>query len=200
MAVGDIYVVKMFQEQFLESILNVFYYRQLTQIASENANGLFEGFDAAILANWAGCVIASISVINLEIFQPLVPTDFIDGVPTNNVGLRPDISLDRLPTFIAFSYKSNRFGAGSRASFKRFAGLEEADINANSMSPAFLALAPVIALQAALGNAVASVAGSTYVPIQVKSGWKVGFAPVENFILTTWAVPTLSSQVSRKPS
>jgi hypothetical protein len=200
MSVGDIYVVKQHSTMFVESMLNVYFFRQQSQVGGEGAEGLFEGVDAAIMANWIDCVHTQITTTNLEIFAILNPTDFFDATPDNSVGTRTVANIDREPSWVAFSFKSNRAGAGSRSSFKRYAGLQNADISGQLLDTTFVELAAVEALQAALGNAVASVAGSTFVPIQVASGWKVDVSVTENFLLTDWQSATLTSQVSRKPT
>ena len=201
MASGDVYVVKMFQSYFVTDILNVFFYRQGFDAspAVSDSQGLFEAFDEEVLLEWSGMVSTSISIFNMEVVNILTPTDSFFGTPINNVGLRAIGDNLRAPSWVAASFKSNRAGAGSRSSFKRFAGIGELDIDDNSISPAFVAIPAVQNLKQVMGDFIDATGGSAYDPVQVKSGWRLGFAPVINFDLNTWADPTLTSQVSRKP-
>lgn len=198
MAVNDIYVVKQFQNMFNVAILNVYFYRQLSVVAAEGSAGLFEGFDDGLLSQWVGTVHDQMSTLNVEVFAIATPEDFTSGVPTNSVGTRAIENVDRQPPWSAFSFKSNRSGAGSRSSFKRYAGLQDEDISGLVLTDSFLQNQSVIGLGDELGDEQVSGAGSTYIPIQVKSGWVVGVAPIENFTLTNWQAPTATTQVSRK--
>ena len=104
-------------------------------------------------------------------------------------------------TWVAFEYTSNRDGAGSRRSHKRFAGLAEADTDNNALSASFLAITEVTNLRNAMAQTIddGQTVPTAFVPVQVKAGWKAGFAPTVNFEITSWQDPRLSSQVSRKP-
>lgn len=199
MAVGDVYAVKMHTEFLLQAMLNVFYYRTQVQVAAEGATELFAEFDADVLSDWDGTVIDGVTLPLLEVFKIADPFDFFSAVPVNNQGLRADIATERLPSWVTFSYKSNRAGPGSRSSYKRFTGMTEDDQQANVLSPAFLALAPVLALQSSLAADLTSPAGSIWEPVQVAGGWVLGSLPTVNFAIDNWLIPTLSSQTSRKP-
>jgi len=201
MATGDIYAVLMKQVYFTVDILNVWFYRQSFDAspALSDAEGLFDAFDTDILANWDGMVNASISIPELEVFRIADPSDNFIGTPTNNVGTRPATDNLRAPSWVAAGFKSNRVGTGTRSSFKRFAGLMESDIDDNVISPTFIAIAAVQALKTAMSVFVSATGGSTYLPIQVKSGWILGLPPTENFVISNWLDPKLTSQVSRKP-
>lgn len=198
MPVNTIYVAKLFGEMLGVDTLNVFFYRQLTDAGGDGADGLHQGINTAVLASLVDCVYTGMNYPNLECFSIVVGSDYFSAQPSNNVGTRTIPNAERQAPWAAFSYKSNRAGAGSRSSYKRFSGLGEADTEGGGLSSAFKALVPVTDLQAALGNIVISTAGSNYVPIQVKSNWKVGFAPTENFILTDFQAAFYTSQVSRK--
>lgn len=201
MAVGDIYVIKMKQVYFTEVILNVFFYRQNSIVVPglTDADGLFEAFNRLVLAQWDDMVNTSISITELEVFSIEFPVDNFVGTPGNDVGKRVIADNLRAPSWIAAGFKSNRAGPGTRSSFKRFAGLGEVDIDDNSISPAFIALAGTQGMVTLMGIPIATTGGSEYTPVQVKSGWVLGVAPTENFVLTSWIDPKLTSQVSRKP-
>ncbi len=201
MAIGDIYCLKMFQQYFTQECLNIFTYRQ-TGVAIpglSDAAGLFEAFDDAVLAEWIFMVNTSITIPTMEVFQIADPSDNHIATPTNNTGTRAIGDNLRAPSWIAAGFKSNRVGTGSRSSFKRFAGLGEVDIDDNTISPAFVALGPVQNMKVEMATEIAAAGGSTYLPVQLKSGWVLGFPPVENFVITSWVDPTLPSQVSTKP-
>lgn len=199
MAVGDIYVLKMNQELFTQAMLNVFYYEQTTKLGSDDAANLNEAFNAFILQEWQGCVGNGVTIPFIEAFAIANPSDFNQVTPAINTGLRTAPSDQRSPGWIAFSYRSNRNGAGTRSSYKRFGGIFDTDMNANVLDSLFLAIPSVGALQISLGNPVTSIAGDVYKPVQVKSGWQLGFPPIKNFDITSWFTASLSSQVSRKP-
>lgn len=199
MAVGDVYLLKMFQDFFSVKCLNVFAYQQQNAAAETDALGCFTAFDQSILINWKSSVVSQVTIPNVEVFQIASPSDFKDGAPVNNAGTRAAVLADLMPAFVAASYRSNRNGAGSRRTYKRFTGLKDVDVDNNALSVAFLALPGVIALLAALPLPIANATGSTYVPVQLKSDWVLGAAPTINFPITSYSQPTLSSQVSRKP-
>lgn len=200
MSLGDIYCVKVFQTLYSQDVLNVFFYEQSSTGTPDDAEGLFEAFDAEVLSDFVGCVSDQLDIIRMEVFRPSTPTDFFDGAPSNNKGLRSAPGGDRSPSYLSFGFRSNRAGPGTRASFKRFAGLIESDMDANSLSATFLALAPVIALQGVMGDEIDDgVTGPSYIPIQVKHPVPLGFLPIKNYDITSWSLPFLTSQVSRKP-
>lgn len=200
MAIGSIYCVKMFQTLFSQQVLNVFFYRQTIPGTPEDAEGLFLAFDEDVLSDFVGTVINQLDIIRLEVFDPEVPSDFFDGVPVNNQGTRSFVAGQRSPSYTCFGFRSNRAGPGSRASFKRFSGLQEADIDANSLQPSFTGLAAVVALQDALAVSITDgFTGGVYQPVQVKHPVPLGLPVVENFEITSWSVPFATSQVSRKP-
>lgn len=199
MAVNDTYVLKMKQSMFTQSILNVFYYTQVVATADPKTPSelLFDAFDASVLSVWKTAFITSISIEEVEVINIATPADTFAATPTNNTGSRAIGDNLRAPTWIAAGFKSNRAGAGTRAAFKRFAGLGEVDIDDNSISPAFVTLAA--GLQAAMADLLGTVGVNMFQPVQVQSGWLLGFAPVVNFNITSWNDPKLTSQVSRKP-
>ncbi len=200
MAVGDVYCLKMFQTLYLQNVLNVFFYRQTLPGTPDDAEGLFRAFDEDVLSDFVNCVLNQLDIIRLEVFDPSNPTDFFDGSPVNNVGTRVAAAGNRSPSYLSFGFRSNRAGPGTRASFKRFAGLQELDIDANSLQPSFTTLPAVIDLTAALGVAITQGgAGAVYQPVQVKHPVPLGIPVIENFEITSWSVPFATSQVSRKP-
>jgi len=200
MAFNEVYQVKMKQTYFTQDLLNVFYYRQNAAgpAVPSYAEQLFDAFDANVLSVWTTAINTSLSVTTVEVINLPSPSDTYEGTPTNNQGARAIADNLRAPSFICASFKSARAGAGSRASFKRFAGLAEVDIDDNSISPAFVTLAA--GLRSAMGQILTSAQGSSFTPVQVTSATvKVGFSPVVNYTIQNWFDPTLSTQVSRKP-
>lgn len=200
MAIGDIYQLKMKQLYFTQDILNVFYYRQTVEgtPTPSFSTQLFQGFDLNVLSVWQGAFSTSITIPEVEVINLPTPSDSFLGTPANNVGTRAIGDNLRAPSWIAAGFKSNRAGAGTRSSFKRFAGLAEIDIDDNVISPAFITLAA--GLQAAMGDIIPTPQASVFEPVQVKSATViVGFQPVFNFVITDWLAAVLTSQVSRKP-
>ena len=195
---GEVYVLKAFQSLGGINILNVYYYRLVSGSAPDPAEELFTAFDGGLLDEFIDCVSENLSINNVEIFEIATPTEFFSAEPTNNQGTRTDTVANRMPTFNAFSYKTNRAGAGTRSSYKRYCGLLEEDVGGNALSASFKALAAVVALQSAIGDNLISSGGNEYEPVQVKSGWSIGVTPVVNFVIEQVQPATLSSQVSRK--
>ncbi len=195
---ADVYVVKMFQKLSGINILNVFFYRKIAGSDPDTAEALHQTFDDDVLASFIDCVSDALSINNLEIFQIDTPTQFFDGQPLNNSGTRTDTVTNRMPTANAFSFKTNRAGAGTRSSYKRFAGLLEEDVGGQALSSAFLALTALDDLQTALGANLTSTSANEYEPVQVKGTWAIGIAPTVNFVIDSVLGATLSTQVSRK--
>ncbi len=180
-------------------MLNVFFYRQTVTGALSGALGLFNAFQQDLLGHWAGTVVDNVNITEMEVFSIEFPTDFWAAIPPTSQGLRVIATASRVPTWLAYSMRSNRAGAGSRRSYKRFGGIGETDVVENSLASTFLALAAVVNFQAALSLPITEAAGATYEMVQVKSGWTLGFAPTVNFTILNFDPPVLSSQVSRKP-
>lgn len=199
MGLGTFYCLKMFGTLYAQNTLNVFFYEQASSGTPSDAEGLFEAFDEDVLNHWTGSVLNQTDIIRVEVFAPSDPSDFFDGVPVNNQGLRAAPAGERSPSYAAFGFRSNRAGPGTRASYKRFCGLAEEDMDANSLQPSFTGLAAVVALQAALGTVISQApTGALYKPIQVQHPVPLGFPPVKNFDITTWGTAYLTSQVSRR--
>ena len=199
MAVDDVYVIKMKQIANAQEMLNQFFYAVSVDEGSDGAKELFDEFNTDILADWVDCVQDDQKVTSLEVFNIGVPTKFWEALPTNNTGTRAATNATRVPTWTSFGYRSNRNGAGTRRSYKRFAGLLEVDIDYNTLSAAFLAIPEVDALRNTLGTKLVGVSGGEFLPVQISAGWVPGVTPVINFGLTSWQDPVLTSQVSRKP-
>lgn len=199
MAVDDVYVIKMKQIANQQEMLNQFFYVVSVDEGSDGAKELFDEFNTDILADWKNCVQDDQKITAVEVFNIGVPTKFWEALPSNNTGTRAATNTTRVPTWTAFSYRSNRNGAGTRRSYKRFAGLLEVDIDYNVLSSAFLAITDVEDLRNMLGTKLTGVSGGEFLPTQISAGWVPGITPLINFNLTSWIAPVLTSQVSRKP-
>ncbi len=199
MAVNDIYVVKQFGQYLGQQCLNTYFYRQVTVLGDTDAFGLWEAMDSAILSELVGCVVTGYTVDQVEVYQILSPTDYYTGTPSNSVGLRSAVASSLAPSSQAFSYRSNRAGAGTRRSYKRYSGMVDTDADGNGLAVAFTSLAPVTNLQAALGAVISAGAQSTYEPVQVAASWVAGLLVTVNFTIASWDAATLTTQTSRKP-
>lgn len=197
--IGDVYVIKMFGTLLAEQTLNQFFYRQKTGVDADHAFDIFGDFDDEILAPFVNCIHDDYDLNQLEVYNTRQPTMYWSGTPTNNQGTRTWTGDQRAPSFCVFSYKSNRSGAGSRSSYKRFSGLLDADFSGNGLTSTFSALQAVIDLRDALNGIFVATDGSQYEPVQVKAGWTIAIPPIVNFVLNSWSSATFSSQVSRKP-
>ena len=199
MAVGDIYCIKMFQTYLSQNALNVWFYEQVTTGVLDEAEALFKAFDTDVLLHWIDTVTNQVDLIRLEVFNPAAPADFFDGAPVHNQGTRVAPAGQRSPSYAAFGFRSNRAGPGTRASFKRFTGLMEPDIDANSLQPAFtglLAISNLITVMAQVSEE--SGVDASFKPVQVKHPVPLFVPVVKNFEIINWSVPFLTSQVSRK--
>jgi len=198
MSVNDVYVVKMKQVSSGQAILNQFFYKQTVVGDADGAAELFTEFDDSILSLFVDCVQDDLKTTALEVFNIQFPTEFREALPNFNTGTRGATAATRMPTYVSFSYSSNRNGAGTRRSFKRFAGLLDADVDTNNLSSSFLAIPEVDTLRNVLGLELTGLGGGKWLPVQVAAGWIAGFAPTLHFTLGSWIGPVLTSQVSRK--
>lgn len=199
MTIGEHYSLKVFGDYLGEAFLNTFTYRQTAGANPNEAAELAQQFDASLMFDLTGCVGDQVNFNRIECFSIETPTDYADITPVNNVGLRAIGTALRTPSWMAFGFRSNRAGAGSRSSYKRFCGLGETDVEQNVLAAAFLALPSVPLLQSALYQTMIFGGVNTWVPVQLKAGWLIGFPPVENFAISAYALAYLTSQVSRRP-
>lgn len=199
MPIGTIYQVKQFGTLYSQNTLNVWFYEMTADGAPDDAEGLFDAFDQDILVHMVGTVLDQYDILRVEVFAPAVPTDFFDDVPVNNQGTRSTITNERSPSYSAYGLRSNRAGPGTRSSYKRFSGLQEADMDANSLKGTFTGLQAVLDLAQAMGTTInASGGGAVYKPVQVKHPIVLDVAPVKNFDIDNWGTAYLTSQVSRR--
>lgn len=199
MTIGEHYSVKLFGDYLGEAFLNTFAYRQTAGIATNSAQQLSTQFDSSVLFDLADSVGDQTNYTRLEVFAIETPSDYSDVVPANSTGTRVFSGGTLSPSWVAFGFRSNRAGAGTRASYKRFCGLGEVDVTENSLASTFISRASVIALRAALSQTLAFVGGNTWVPVQLLSGWTPGSSPTENFGIIDYGIAYLTSQVSRRP-
>lgn len=194
MSIGDCYAVKLFQDFDGQQLLNVWTYEQVAG-GSNQADALRDAFESTVLAEIAALQVTTIDYTNLEVFNIEFGSDYADGAPTPGSGLRTADTL--LPKFVALGMRSNRDGYGSRRSFKRFGGFNEADtLSATTWQSSIMGLADTLAA-AMQGNL--SDGTNTFKPIQLLSGWSPGSVPNKNFDITSWtAVNRITSQVSRR--
>lgn len=199
MAVGEFYVVKQFTTYLGQNMLNQYFYEQVGESGETDAKGLWLAFDDDIMSTWSGTIGTGVDCPNVEVFQIAEGSDFHSEQPTNNQGTRVIVGAATLPSSVAFSYRSNRAGAGTRRSRKRFSGMDETDITGNALTALFLAITAVGDMATKLGAVIQQGANSNYKPIQIAAGWAVGFPPTKNFDVPTWDTAVLSTQNSRKP-
>lgn len=199
MTIGEHFSVKQFGSYLGEQFLNTWAYRQTSGAAINAAAILLSAFEATVITHLPDATSTTTLFDRVECFAIENPTDYIDKVPNKTAGVRVIGTIAQSPSWVAFGYRSNRAGAGSRASYKRFCGIGESDVEQNVLSSTFEALAAVGFLQTALGAALVGGSGDTFVPVQLKAGWSPGLPPVENFVITGYAPAYLTSQVSRRP-
>lgn len=198
MAINEHYSLKLFGTVLGQAFLNTFAYRQFADVGGNYADDLASIFDTFILTHLAGAVGTYVGFDRIEAFSIEDPGDFKDRSPNQATGLRAIATTGQPPSYTAFGTRSNRAGAGSRASYKRFVGMAEDDSDGNTLTATFLALAAVVSLIANLGDPLVHVSGNSWVPVQLKAGWLLGVPPIENFVINAYGIPYLTSQVSRR--
>ncbi len=198
MAVGEHYSLKLFGNLLGQQFLNTFAYRQTSGVQPNEAALLALQFGLDIQFHLAACVGDYCAYTRIEAFSIETPTDYSDDVAPVPFGARIFAVDGQPPAYVAFGFRSNRAGAGSRSSYKRFCGIGDTDMIGNELEASFLALAPLAFLQTNLGDPLAHGSGVTFVPIQLESGWIPGGLPIENFTITSYGDAYLTSQVSRR--
>lgn len=199
MTVGDVYTLRLKSTALGQQCVNVFYYRTTVDAGSASAANLVGVWDGFIQQWIAGSVGDYVTFDEIECFAINNPSDFSSTVPPFPTGGRVIGAASQSPSYVAFGMRSNRAGAGTRSSYKRISGIGEGDAEGNALTALFLTIPSVINLQANLGALLAGASGNFYEPVQVKSGWMLGIAPIVNFVITNWGIPYLTSQVSRRP-
>lgn len=195
MATGDCYAVKLYQEFLSQECLNIWTYEQIAGGANM-AVGLWTNFQILVLPAIAALQSDDVVYTNLEVFNIEFGSDYKDGQPTPAAGERDPLGSNG-SSLLAFGFRSNRDGYGSRRSFKRFTGALEADLAGNvwnSTAQALMAdVADAMELTITYGSA-------QFKPIQLRSGWAPGVTPTKNFDIIDWALmPNVTTQNSRKP-
>lgn len=198
MTVGDHFVVKLFGDLISQEFLNVFTYRQTAGSAPLPADDLGSMIDTSIVARLANCIGTYVGLNRIETFGIENPSDYDDRAPTDINGNRSFATENVPPSYTAFGYRSNRAGAGTRSSYKRFCGLGETDVTGNTLAASFLVLEAAAGLQDILSSALIHASGNVFQPVQLRSGWVLGTPPIENFTILAYGVPYLTSQVSRR--
>lgn len=198
MTVGDVYTLRLKSTALGQECVNVFYYRTTVDAGGASAANLVGIWDDFVQQWVAGSVGDYVAFNEIEAFAINNPVDFVSTIPPFPTGSRAIGVASQSPTYAAFGMRSNRAGAGSRSSYKRISGLGEGDMEGNSLTALFLGIPAVVNLQANMAALLAGAGGNFYEPVQVKSGWTLGVAPIVNFVITNWGIPYLTSQVSRR--
>jgi len=200
MAVGTVYRVVLTSTLFGQVCTNVFHYGQLAGLTA-GAPDLLGGFQTNVLDAIADMLSEEVDFTSLLVVSIGNPTDYAeDTSPTPGEGQRSADSTTTLPSNVCVTFRSNRFGPGSRYSYKRFSGILEPDVDGNNID--FASLTTAAAVATALG-ALISWGTGLYEPIQVRGGMVLGYSPVPADVhgrVDDWEVKTtIGSQNSRKP-
>lgn len=193
MANGDVYQARLITTYLGKQTQNVFYYRQVAQGVGDDANQLWNGFNTNVWADIRAILLDTVTAAICSIICINNPSDYYEATLTNPTGAVTDASS--LPAWFAAGFRSTWFGPGTRRSYKRFAGIGEGLVAQNSYQGGYAtAIADINgALAQTIGNG-----GSLFEPVQVKSGWTLGQAPVVNGIPSGWNFYGWSTQSSRK--
>lgn len=198
MAINEVYLLKVFAQFLGQQVLNTYGYQQTAGGTSNPAASLTSIFDAVVQSIVTGIAPDTMTFSRVEAFSIANPSDYSDRAPAFATGVRAILPANLQPSYVSFGLRSNRAGAGSRASYKRYAGMGDGDMDGNDLTAAFLGIPSVVSLPGILATTLVHATGDTFKPVQIKSGWTLGFAPVVNFLITSWAIPYLTSQVSRR--
>lgn len=186
MALNDIYQLKVNQELQGQSILNVYYYREITAGAG-NAEDVITEFLDIVLDAQIGMQAPQLTVLSIEGINGMNNFDYhietLSLVGTYGAG-------QTLPAHIGVAFRSISRGPGTRYSYKRIAGARTAFLGGNNngrFDTAFLE-SYGNPMGVALGTVLEGADGS-YQPVQITGGFTLGEAPVANHdLMGQWAI------------
>lgn len=196
MAIGDIFEMRLRGNYLGQNTLNVYHYRQTAVGSGGNAGNLIGAFNTIIMPLLADALNEDAHWTDYVAFNIQVPTDYFEFPATITAGDR-EVADDAAPSWVVATVQYNRFGAGSRYSYKRHSGLLLGDVDGNSLTSSFVSL---LTPYAAASDGPISNAGHTFEPVQVKSGYTLGEAPVVNGTIVNYVGIKLGSQDTRKGS
>lgn len=135
---AGLYTVKLFQSYAGADPLNVFWYRHT--LSDNNAAATVRtAFMSDVLPLIAAIQGTTLTYLNLLV-QPIFGTGLeASGVPTPSGGTVVH-TTDAIAAFIAASFRLFRATAETRSGWKRFAGLQEADLAGGDFSVAYQVL------------------------------------------------------------
>lgn len=177
MAVDDIFQLKLKGEYQAESILNVFYYRQINAdiVAVNTAQQLLEGFQVNVLAPMQLVVADTFTWTEIEVVGIRDPFTYNYMDTFALPGLVPSDSTTALAAFFAWGFRFGRRAPGQRYGFKRIAGLVETQVSGRF--PTAGALVSLNDLASAMGSGIAS-GGISFVPAVASRPIEYGVNPV----------------------
>lgn len=196
MAVGHVTVARLEGNYLGVNWANVSFWRQITAGCADETVTLWNLLDSSIADETATFANDQVNFLSLHTTNIDAPSFDINQPPTTIVGQRVTTENEPAPSFIAASIRFNRFGAGSRYSYKRIVGLLESDFDGNAL------VSPATTLLNAIGSAYSenlSSGGCTWEPVQVASGWTLGVPPTVNGVIQAQNGLFLSTQNTRKP-
>jgi len=157
MAAGNIYELKLFQTLLGQEVLSTYHYLQT--VGSDNADNLFDLFEANVIPLLRALQSSSLVYNRAEIKNLADPTDFWLGDLNDIVGLATGVNM---PPHDAYSLTMYTTRTDAKAGGKRLAGcLEEFNSNGVIVGTALIRLA---AICAQLETPLAS-GGGTWRPI-----------------------------------
>jgi len=164
MATGDRFQLDLIGTVMGVNTRNVFFYSQTNGLAEASA-ALVDNFNADILQPirtilTVDMIFSAISVINLD-----NPEDF--ATLTLSPTQAGNVDAETLPPFVTWSFRYNRTSLAVRNGAKRFAGVPET-YQENGVLVSGTPTTNVLAVAAALDDAVSDGAGTTFIPVIMK--------------------------------
>lgn len=193
MSLGDIYELTHDQRLLGQQVINRYHFEN-TDIAGD-AEDLAEAFNLDVLPFVQAAQHQDVTYVRLVIVNYDDPTDFVEFDLTGQGGGRTTSPV--MPSHICGQLVLRRSSREIRNGFKRYAGVTEADVTANSLTQAYQDLLSDIAT--ALINPIDNIAGAIF-RLRLYGGVTQNrAAPIVVPIASISVDATVTTQNSRKP-
>lgn len=193
MAIGDIYELVHDQRLFGQQVLNRYHYENIN--VSGDADGLATAFFLDVMPFIQAFQVEAVTYQRLIVINLDDDTDFTEFDLTGNGGQK--VAAQPMPSFVAASLTLLRSSRSVRNGFKRYAGLDEGEVNQNSLTAA--AITDLEAIAQALENPIDNTFNEEWV-LRIYGGVTPNRpTPVVVPISSVSVSAVVTSQTSRKP-
>lgn len=156
MPIGDVYQVKLSGNALSQTLLNIFYYEQVSG-ASGDASDLGTAFMNEIVMTVNNILSSDTTLTDMEIISLADGSDFY----VDNFSLPGERGSVSSTSFVAWSFRLNPVNINFRAGGKRFGAVSTTDINDNSPTSGVLSGLNAVAVK--LGEPITG-GGNTFRP------------------------------------